>query len=301
MTLDDAAALVSHICAKGGPAPEDYEAVGRAFDVVHRHEFTIEEGLSTRIGRVPSFERIFKENGCAFASTATMQGFARLKPHGYAGDFEMIERIYNSNATKADRVKTWDTFFHLSDGARAVRNRAAVLKAIIAEREPSSILSVGCGPALDIAGALDACSSVIQIDLLDNDAAAIARARVNLASLAAAQGIDLCFLHRNALRLRADRHYDLIWCSGLFDYLNDRTAVHLLKRFRMALLPGGMMCIGNFGPDNPSRAYMEVVGEWFLIHRSAERLERLAMESGLKSVRVLSEESGLNLFLTGEV
>ena len=229
-----------------------------------------------------------------------MQGFARLKPHGYAGDFEMIERIYHSNATKVDRLKSWDTFFHLSDGARAVRNRAAVLEAILDERKPFSILSVGCGPALDIAGALNSRPGVTEIDLLDNDAAALARARVNLTSLAAVQGIGLRFLHRNALRLRTDRRYDLIWCSGLFDYLNDKTAVHLIKRFKLALAPEGTMCIGNFGPDNPSRAYMEVVGEWLLIHRSAERLERLAAESGLRSVRILCEESGLNLFLVGQ-
>ena len=62
---------------------------------------------------------------------------------------------------------------------------------------------------------------------------------------------------------------------------------------------GGEVIIGNFGDVNPSRNYMEIVGDWYLIHRSADQLMELARAAGAKmeNVSIGSELEGVNLFL----
>ena len=55
----------------------------------------------------------------------------------------------------------------------------------------------------------------------------------------------------------------------------------LLKRLKEWQKKGGEIVIGNFNQaHNPSRDYMEILGDWCLIHRTEEQLLRLAKESG---------------------
>lgn len=65
------------------------------------------------------------------------------------------------------------------------------------------------------------------------------------------------------------------------------------------LRAGGEVVVGNFSTANPSRAYMELLGDWHLHHRSAEGLRRLAERAGWEanSVRIGAEALGVNLFL----
>ena len=43
------------------------------------------------------------------------------------------------------------------------------------------------------------------------------------------------FIHKNALRLRPTRQYDLIWSAGLFDYFDDRLFRVALRRLEPAI------------------------------------------------------------------
>ncbi len=73
---------------------------------------------------------------------------------------------------------------------------------------------------------------------------------------------------------------DLIYLAGPFDYLNDCTARTASIRLGEALAPGGQALIGNFGPANPTRPFMELVLDWTLVHRSADDLRRLFGDIG---------------------
>jgi extracellular factor (EF) 3-hydroxypalmitic acid methyl ester biosynthesis protein len=81
--------------------------------------------------------------------------------------------------------------------------------------------------------------------------------------------------------------------------INDKTAYFLLRRLKDMLSPGGTTAVGNFGIENPSRSHMEIIGEWFLIHRSPTDLVRLAAAAGFKEeeLRVEADATGLNLLL----
>ncbi|MCV9965100.1 class I SAM-dependent methyltransferase [Pararhizobium sp. BT-229] len=299
MNIKQAIECMKSVAEKGGPDPDDYVDVIRALDVLHSEEFVIEDGLARRCATNADSARIMEEHWRAFWSTATMQGFARVKPHGYAGDFEIIERIYNGQISSSPDLVKWDTFFHLSDGVNAVRNRADVLAGICGERSPGSLLSVGGGPALDLRTVALSRTPPREIVLLDNDPNAIARGRANLARAGRIADIQLGFECRNAMRWRSDRQFDIVWSSGLFDYLVDKTASFLIKRLKEVLSPGGVMVIGNFAVGNASRAYSEVIGDWPLIHRTGDDLKRIAEAAGFAASRleVTSDPTGVNLFL----
>ena len=123
------------------------------------------------------------------------------------------------------------------------------------------------------------------------------RAEENLQEFSS--GRRFVFHHKNALRFQTSGKFELIWSSGLFDYLNDKTAKLLVRRLFTMLSEGGTLVIGNFSAVNPSRAYMEIIGQWFLIHRDAENLRSLCsgIQSDTAEVSVFSDETGVNLFL----
>lgn len=295
ITIADALGILQNAVDRGGPTPSDYADVALGVEALHRAEFIMEDGLSRRASPHPEIEDFFTRNVGVFGTTASMQGFVKCRPHGYAGDFEIIERIYFQTMSALPGVKLWDSFFHASSATHAVRNRCAVFQSLVAECDPHDLLSVACGPGLDVAAALTGGSSIRTATLLDNDANALRRAAVNLG----AADLDLCYVECNALRYRPEKRHGLIWCSGLFDYLSDRASVLLLRRLYEALEPRGTLAVGNFAEGQSSRAYMETVGHWLLIHRTEQQIRALAAAAGVPPSRteVRADETGVNLFL----
>lgn len=295
LSIMDALGVLQDIVDRGGPEVKDYADLAVGIETLHGAEFTLENGLSKRTSPRREVDDFFARNARTFCTTGSFQGFVRCRPHGYAGDFELIERIYNKSMSGFPDIARWDAFCLLNASTEAVRNRSAVFQALVKEVEPEDLLSVACGPALDVAAALTAGSSITRATLLDNDPNALRRAAVNLGGA----NLDLSYREGNALRCRPDRPHGLIWCSGLFDYLSDRASVLLLRRLFEALKPGGVLAIGNFAEGQASRAYMETVGHWLLVHRTEDDIRALAAAAGIPPGRaeVRADETGVNLFL----
>ncbi len=91
----------------------------------------------------------------------------------------------------------------------------------------------------------------------------------------------------------------MVWSAGLFDYFDDKIFTRLLKKIISWTKPGGEVIIGNFSNRNPSRNYMELIGDWFLVHRTEEKLIEIARAAGAKTdnISVGKELEGVNLFL----
>jgi len=234
----------------------------------------------------------------------TMQGFSFQKPHGYSGDFEIIDKIYTGHLSPIPDLVNWDHYFHWQNAPRAVRNRKDYFINLLNEIEKSNfktdnpihILNVASGPARDL---LDFYSSNsngrMMFDCIEFDPKAIKYAT----TICSPYLNHINFMNKNAFKFRTDKRYRLIWSGGLFDYFDDNTFVRLLNRYVCFLEENGEMVIGNFSTENPTRNYMEIVGDWRLNHRSADRLIALATSSGIdpKNIRVGQEPEGVNLFL----
>jgi len=232
-------------------------------------------------------------------SAETMQGFAFRKPHGYAGDYEIIDRIYRGYTARAPHLSRWDRFFQSTPAAQAVRNRKAyfqeLVRSMAAARGRLDVLNVASGPGRDVREYLEAHRSArVRFDCIDKDAAALAYAR----ELCAAFKHRVRFIRGNALSFRAETRYDLVWSAGLFDYFDDRVFRRVLPRLLAAVAPGGQLVVGNFSDANPNRAYMHLL-EWDLHHRSPDHLLALAGQCGIAAhrLRIGQESQGINLFL----
>jgi len=66
------------------------------------------------------------------------------------------------------------------------------------------------------------------------------------------------------------------------------------------LAPGGRLTVFQFAPHNPTRAYMEWFGNWYLLYRDAGQFERLIESAGLSAASVTfgAEPLGVDLYAT---
>lgn len=280
--------VISSLLNKNGPDPGDYAILNNLLSRLNSESMTQEELIEIR----SLFDKNFLSN--------TMQGFGIRKPFGYSGDFKIIDMIYSEHTSERMEYVKWDQFFHQQAAPVAVRNRKAyyknLMKAKLAEK-PITLLNVASGPARDLLEVYSQLKDpgVLQAHCVELDKHAITHA-TNLCKQYLGQ---IHFHNKNILRFDTDQKFDVIWSAGLFDYFEDRLFVMALKKFRRFLKDDGEIIIGNFSPENQSRAYMEIFGDWYLIHRSPEQLIHLALDAGFEreKISIGKENLGVNLFM----
>jgi len=165
-----------------------------------------------------------------------------------------------------------------------------------ANGNPLNILNLACGPCRDVAEYLQANNDAnIHFHCVDADTRALDYAQ----KICAAFPKQISFYEKNALRFRSEMKFNLVWSAGLTDYFTDKQFKFFLKRLLSLVHPHGEIVVGNFHPGNPSKDYMEIVGDWYLNYRSECDLLRLAQETGLdlNQLRVGAEQELVNLFL----
>jgi len=67
-----------------------------------------------------------------------------------------------------------------------------------------------------------------------------------------------------------DGTFDLVYASGLYDYLPRAIGVRLLQRAMELVKPGGEFLFANFSDEITTDGYMETFMDWPLILRSAD-------------------------------
>jgi extracellular factor (EF) 3-hydroxypalmitic acid methyl ester biosynthesis protein len=243
-----------------------------------------------------------------------MQWRARFKPRGYAGDYLMLEWILTDHRAEHPLGRAFDRYFQIQAAPQAVRSRteetAAAMAAHCIEHDATDyrVVSVGSGPARDVLQAVGVLPpdrrGRLHVTLMDLDPEALDFARARLDPLLPPGSLGC--VRENLYRLpqtpRMQEHLeraDFLVCSGLFDYLDDATAAAMLGLFWRQLAPGGLLLAGNFAPHNPTRAYMEWIGNWYLTYRTADEMQRLALRAGIPPERfsVRSERLGVDLFV----
>lgn len=284
--------FLKNLSRKGGPTPQEYLDLNLSMNTLAQlhHSGTIS---------TIELDRIRKELGEAM-SPKTIQGFAYCKPHGYAGDYEIIEKIYGHHVSSEVHLANWDNFFQSHPAAQAVRNRVSFFLDQVWEVKThhprgARILNVASGPGRDMFECLQTIGpSGLTFDCVDQDPHAIHHAQKLCHNFSA----YLNFFHQNVFKFVANQTYNLIWSAGLFDYFSDNLFKRVLKRLLPYLEKKGKLVIGNFSNSNPSQDYMEFFN-WLLHHRSAEKLRKLAEECGVlpDQITVKQEPEGVNLFL----
>jgi extracellular factor (EF) 3-hydroxypalmitic acid methyl ester biosynthesis protein len=268
-------------------------------------------GLPGPENRLPSSE-LWNVAGHLLAR-GWLQNRARTKPRGYAGDHELLDWIYHERVCEDPLGALFDRYFQAQAAPQAVRNRMAMMTDVLVQgvRNTASeifrVAVVGSAVGLEIKAALDRLSEAerkrVRATLLDLDPATIEHAQTLLCPLLppeqiVAQPANLFRLPERPRLAGPLVGADLVFCPGMFDYLEDAGAVEMLKAIYQRLAPGGRLIVFQFALHNPTRPYMEWFGNWYLIYRSQPELERLVAQSGLHDAIVSfgSERLGIDLF-----
>jgi hypothetical protein len=142
------------------------------------------------------------------------------------------------------------------------------------------------------------------VTLLDLDPAAVDFAREHLAAILPRENVQARQINLMRLPERSDSlpEADVIACPGWFDYLEDAAAIEMLSLFWNRLAPGGLLMVGAFAPGHATRSYMEWIGNWYLVYRTAADLARLAEAAGIpkRSRSVIAERIGIDHFLIAD-
>ena len=229
----------------------------------------------------------------------SVQGFAFRKPYGYAGDFEIIDKMYRKVVHPDPKIGIWDKFYHYNAAAVAVRNRKKFFKELLLQyssSKPIEVLNLASGPCRDIFEFFEETKSKnIHFDCIDMDTNAIDFAR----SLNKKHLSNISFIHKNIFRFKPEKKYDLIWSAGLFDYFVDKIFIFLLTKIKEWIKDSGKVIIGNFSNVNPTQGYMVIMANWILNLRSKDHLRKLAVKSGYQDTKISIEEEAakINLFL----
>lgn len=220
------------------------------------------------------FEKDFLES--------TIHGRGYLKPNGYPGDYLFLDHIYTKHVSIDPKYGIWDEYVQQNGAPDAVRNRKEYFKHLIRNKAKSApslqVLNIISGSGRELAELYDdKTAKNIHTTCVEIDKEAIAFSKkLNKTHLE-----QITYVNSNIFRYQTKEKYDFIWSAGLFDYLNDKAFVKLLQQFKKLQKKGGEIVIGNYNEaHNPSRDYMEILGDWHLIHRTEDELLQLARDAG---------------------
>jgi SAM-dependent methyltransferase len=240
------------------------------------------------------------------------------KPFGYAGDYEMMNFIYERQFEGPTLfARAVGLAFLTTRAPAAVRGRKDLvrrqLEALLAERagsrEPVRILSIAAGPAqelYELFAGLDELPVPVEVVLFEQDRNALTHAWRRLRSTAEQRfphGVRLTYLHDSVKRLLRDEKlfagfgtFDLVFSCGLLDYFQRATAVNLTRRLVAVTRPGGEVLVANM-VDHPIRWVMEWHLDWNLIYRTRDELLDIGRRAAPGAqVRILEEATGANPF-----
>ena len=227
-------------------------------------------------------------------------------PRGYPGDFETVAQIVRgpavtSRPTLAETCESYSLNFPIAQQHRNKIHHQSrrLLATMMAQPRQSRILTLACGGVPDfelIAPHLPDFAGEVWLNDSDHDALDHA---ANVLSPIASR----ChFIRGNAVLLARSfpGDFDLVLAGGLFDYLEDRNAAHLIRTiYQRQLRAGGRFFFTNIARGNPFRCLIEYMGDWSLIERSEEDILRLCRQAGVPSdaVAIRTDESGLALLV----
>jgi extracellular factor (EF) 3-hydroxypalmitic acid methyl ester biosynthesis protein len=233
-----------------------------------------------------------------------------LKPHGYAGDFRMLEWMYElerddcADATQPAAINILDGLYRSVHSVQVMWHRRAWFANLIAAerangRRPTRVLDVACGGSRYVRDVVERHKALpLAGTFLDQDAAALAFLQKRLPAHVRQASSFICGPIRRLPELLLANgngdvsRFDIVVSTGLFDYLSDGPASQLLTHMTQAVRPGGVVAICNFAPSDPSRTVKDWVGGWHLIYRTQSELAAL-FPAGTEPVISPSPDGGL--------
>ncbi len=245
---------------------------------------------------------------------------AWAKPNGYAGDHMVMSYIYDQrwegSSLYAKLIHKYGAEHPMSEAVRSRRDvLVSQIRRTVQEHTPTpdaacSIVSLGAGPAREVA---DFCetfdqSQPLKFTLVDQDNSSLAAANRRLSPLVfkGDSRVNVQYLFLSFAQILKDQHLfenvpraDLLYCSGLFDYLSTPKAKMLANWLFAKVAPGGALLIGNFASPANAAWTPTYLLDWNLRYRSdAEMAELTADLDGVEGgAEIFRDRTDLCVFV----
>ncbi|MGI9627145.1 MAG: hypothetical protein ACR2QM_09935 [Longimicrobiales bacterium] len=225
------------------------------------------------------------------------------KPRGYAGDAVTLDYIYGM-AARPDGCSTLGSAMYgwerETRAARAVRGRmelaGALLNDLARRIQGPMAVSVACGHLREASRLEHWKEAQGQLVAMDKDILSLGVVHNSYGHLGVLpERKD----PRGLLREIPYRNVDLVYSTGLYDYLSPRWAKALTQALFKMVRPGGRVWIANFR-EFPAVGYMEGSMGWWLRYRTESDMESLVEaipDKEIGKLQVTTDETGTLVFL----
>lgn len=241
-----------------------------------------------------SYQKYFqKEIAPLFEESSIVNKQIYRKPLGYPGDYIVMNYIYDYSGNdkylgklsleKLINNYTCNVPFSISNIIRKEFFKNKILEIVNSGAE-MKILSVGSGPARELFELIEEgkINKELTFTCLDLEERVLEYVRDKFEKLENKNKklVKINYLHKNILELIKNKglgeslsNQDLVYASGLFDYLRERFASRLIKELLKLLKNNCSLFICNASAKNYShRAYYEFLGDWVMIYRTKEEM-----------------------------
>lgn len=242
------------------------------------------------------------------------------KPLGYAGDYEMVNMMMLDPFQGASLfAKLLNNAFLHTGPVVAHRNRITYLVATLEdavercqkEGRRARILNLGCGPAQEIRDFIRKSELAKEADfeLLDfsEETLRYAEDQIELAIQESGNRPNLQMIElsiQNFLKKVSrgesfePESYDLVYCAGLFDYLQQKFCAKLVDSLGALVKSDGLVVVTNVTNENTIPFVMEDLLEWSIIHRNSQEMLELGNSRIFGEFKELkSDVTSINWFL----
>jgi len=231
------------------------------------------------------------------------------KPRGYAGDAVLLDFIYGreegwqppeGTSELGRKVFEYLTLTPACEGVRARRGFIAdLLDRLVNEVARPHVLSIAAGHLreAELSSAVRR-RKVGRYVALDSDPASLKEIERSYGRF----GVEpFLATIRQLLTQKVDLGlFDVVYSTGLFDYLQETTAQRLTWVMFQMLRPGGRLLVANFLPGIPDLGYMESYMDWKLVYRTRLEMMEIAAaipQAQIRDLRIFAEENQNILFL----
>ena len=231
------------------------------------------------------------------------------KPRGYAGDATLIDFIYgreehwplpDGTTDLGRRIFDYTSASPAPEGVRARRESIAnMLDRLGEQNDRPHVLSIAAGhmreAILSSAVRRRKLGRLVALDSDPNSLDEVVRSYSHYNVEVVPASIRQLLSQKVKLG-----DFDLVYSTGLFDYLQQTTAQRLTSVMFDLLRPRGRLLVANFLPGVRDIGYMESFMDWKLIYRTRQQMLEVSTDipqADIREIRIFTEENQNIIFL----
>jgi SAM-dependent methyltransferase len=232
---------------------------------------------------------------------------ARSKPSGFAGDYEMLIKLYEEKTPALGLGGYIDLCILDLPLARAVRSRLEAVKSYLLDKIKNRgtglrILDIASGPCREYNTWPELpADKPVEVVAIDNDPIAIAYVEQQVAAKLKGS-TRLSVARYNAMRTRNAKatvekfgRFDIIYSVGLFDYLTDDHLIGMFVGLRDSLNDNGSLYIAFKDREQYSKTPYQWHLDWFFYQRTEQHVLDLYRQAGfdVDAIRTTRDATGI--------